>query len=168
MNQSEKHPTIKDLQDYFESETNNQKTKSLSNHVKGCDKCSLVLSEMAKIDILFSKEIEKEIPKALRETTISKAKLALQFKRQALKAKEIDLIAKSERKEKVVTFVRDYKRTLFQDLKLPAIQASALFVLMGVLTEISRTEIITSDEKIINNEFKVFYSELEGEKNEDF
>jgi hypothetical protein len=162
-----KHPSIKSIQDYFENETDSSNSNSISKHIKQCEKCSLVLAEMAKLDILFSQVKEVETPSKLKAETISKASLVLQKRRQAHKVEKIERALKEERNEKVVTFVKNYKRTLFQDLKLPALQASALFILMGVLTEISRTEIITSEDKIINNDFKVFYTDLEGDKNED-
>jgi hypothetical protein len=162
-----KHPSIQNLQDYFENETKSSKSQLISTHVKSCDKCSLILSEMAKMDIIFSQSKSIAAPLNLRDKTLSKTNLILQKRREALKESQIEKKLKEERNEKVVSFVKNYKRSIFQDLKLPALQASALFILMGVITEISRTETITSEDKIINNEFKVFYSELEGDKNED-
>jgi len=162
-----KHPSLKDLQEYFENETGEARSIDLSAHLKTCDKCTFVLSQMAKVDILISKAKLKEVPETLSLRVKARALEALREKRSELKTSRIHAEYKKERKEKIRNFISDYKANLFDDLKLPVMQASALFILMGVLTEVSRTEIIANDEKLINNEFKVYYSELEGELSED-
>lgn len=153
-----KHPSIKVLQDYFENEAESKTVDSLSNHIKNCNKCSLILSEIAKLDIIFAKSEVKDVPLDLKEKTMSKANLVLKRRRELLKEKSLKAQTKQSRRERVSAFV---------DLKMPALQASALLLFIVVFTEVSRTEVITINEKVINNEFKVFYSDLEGEINED-
>ena len=162
-----KHPSLKELQNYFENESSVEKSERISLHLKTCDKCTFILSQMAKVDILISQSKQVEVPGKLASKTKSNALALLKEKRAELKKEQIAIESRKDRNEKIVNFVKDYKANLLNDLKLPVMQASALFILMGVLTEISRTETIISDEKIINNEFTVFYSELEGESNED-
>ena len=89
-----------------------------------------------------------------------------------MRQKNID---KVERKEKriekvtnVITDINELRRNALNELKLPALQAAAAMLVLGVVTEYARTSTEVEDYKIFNDEVTVVYSELQGDMNEDY
>jgi hypothetical protein len=162
------HPNLKQLQDYFENEKSNFDNDQLKKHLGECDKCSLVLSEMAKVDILFSKtKATVEVTELVKNETLSKANTLIA---QIRIAKNEKIERKEKRIEKVtsvITDINEIRRNALSELKLPALQAAAAMLVLGIVTEYARTSTEVENYKIFNDEVTVVYSELQGENNED-
>ncbi len=160
------HPSIKDIQNYFESIEDKSKTTSLKKHIESCDKCTLILSQMAKIDILLNKDSEVEVSTKVQAETFFKASSLLKEKRLNLKKEKIQKEIKLENIQVIKNFLTNYTNSTLKNLKYPLAQASALLVLIAFLTEASRDKEIIQSEKILKNEFSVVYAESEGEISE--
>lgn len=161
-----KHPSFKILQDYFENETNSDK---LRIHLHNCQKCSVVLSEMAKVDVLFSKANEIKVRGEVKKATFSAASVLLKELRDK---KEIKSAKQENRKDKIenlVRFVRDWKEDALGELKLPALQVGSMAIMLFVITKVATTSVEVEHYQIINNDIEVTYSELQGlDTNEDY
>jgi hypothetical protein len=159
-----KHPKVYTLQEYFENHTDTQLSGKIKNHLSECDRCSLIVSEMAKIDILFAKTHSESLPINKKEILLNKAQTLLAQKRSS-----IDLQAKKRdelriRKEKILDRVSDYQVSLFGEMKRPILQTTALLIVCAVFTEFSRSSLVTINNKIINSDVRIFYSEQHKEQ----
>jgi len=162
------HPSLKQLQDFFENEKSNFDNDQLKKHLSSCDKCSVILSEMAKVDILFSKTKETvEVTELVKNETLSKANTLLSQIRSAKNEKVERKEKRIEKVTNVITDINEIRRNALNELKLPVLQAAAAMLVLGVVTEYSRTSIETEEYKILNDEVTVVYSELQGDMNED-
>lgn len=161
-----KHPSLVILQDYFEGELSNSKERLLQLHLEQCDRCSMVLSEMAKVDILFSKKEKIVVSQELKEKVFSDVFALLDKK---IENKETKLNKKEERIAKVKTLSTELKGLLdfgIRELSNPLVQAASLVLILGLVTEIARTQTETKQINIIDNHVNVVYSELQGDQNE--
>lgn len=161
-----KHPSLHDLQDYFEGESTPKLESKIHQHLDECDRCSLILSEMAKVDILFSKHKKIEVTKKTKEAIFNEAFNLLDKKKEKIEFKSS---LKEKRKDKVRDFSKKIEELLefgFRELSNPIVHAASLALILGVVTEVARTETETKDINIIENHISVVYSELQGDNNE--
>lgn len=161
-----KHPSFKELQDYFECESSDDLSSRIKKHIETCDKCSQVLSEMAKVDVLFSKQDEVEVSSEVKEVIFSKAHLMLKKKRDSIQA---NVNKKEKRKEKVteaISILESLKEGALAEFKMPALQTAAIGLFLVVLTKVATTETYIEYNQIISDDVQVVSSELLGEDNE--
>jgi hypothetical protein len=158
------HPSLKNLQDYFEAEVNSLKIKS---HLDSCDRCSLIVGQMAKVDILFSKTNEVIVSESVKTEIFSKASFLLKQKREQV---ELDVVKKNmrvQKKEEILKRISMLRSNALAELQMPILQSAALMVLLVVFTKVSTTHREIEHYKIIENDTAVFYSELQGDEDED-
>jgi hypothetical protein len=159
-----KHPKVHTLQEYFENHTDTQMSEKIKTHLSECDRCSLIVSEMAKIDIIFAKTQSESLALNKKEILLRKAKTLLAQKRS-----NIELQAKKEdqlriKKEKILGRVSDYKVSLFGEMKRPILQTAVLLIVCAAFTEFSRTSLVTINKKTISGDVRIFYSEQSKEQ----
>ena len=163
-----KHPSLKQLQDYFENEKSNFNDDQMKSHLDSCNKCSSILSEMAKVDILISKSNRSiEVSKEVKVSTFNSANALLAQMRQSKASKVEKKEKRVEKVNSVITDINELRKNALNELKLPVLQAAAAMLVLGIVTEYSRTSIEIKENKIFNDEVTVVYSELQGENNED-
>ena len=162
------HPSLKQLQDYFENEKSNFNDNEMNSHLEACDKCSGVLSEMAKVDILVSKSaVRVDVSKEVKTNTLNSASELLAQMRTAKASKVEKKEKRVEKVNSVITDINELRKNALSELKLPVLQATAAMLVLGIVTEYSRTSTKIEENKIFNDEVTVVYSELQGENDED-
>ena len=75
----------------------------------------------------------------------------------------------NKRKDKVRDLSKNIQGLLdfgLKELSNPLIHAASLVIILGVITEIARTETETKQFNIIENDISIVYSELQGDQNE--
>jgi hypothetical protein len=164
-----KHPSLKQLQDYFENEESSFNDEQMKSHLDSCDKCSAILSEMAKVDILISKSSRSVVvSEEVKINTLSNANALLAQIRQSKASKVEKKEKRIEKVNSVITDINELRKNALNELKFPALQAAAAMLVLGVVTEYARTSVEIEEYKILNDEVTVVYSELQGDKNEDY
>ena len=161
------HPSLKTLQDYFSGEAEVEKLPRLKKHLAECDECSKILSEMAKVDILFSHSKKVLVSKKTKTEIMKKADM---FFTEIEQTKAATLAKKEKQKEQVdlmVRFLREWREGALSELKMPIMQATSLAILVVVATQMARTTTMIENYKIVNDEVEITYSELEGDLDED-
>lgn len=163
-----KHPSFKELQDYFECESPDDLSIRVKNHTENCDKCSHVLSEMAKVDVLFSKQEQIQVPVEVKDEVLSKAKYLLKQKRNSI---QLSTDKKEKRKEKIseaISVLESLKQGALAEFKIPALQTAAISLFLIVLTKVATTETYIEYNQVISDDVQVISSELLGEDNETY
>ncbi len=161
-----KHPNYKILQDYFESESSEEVSSKIKSHIENCDKCSLVLAEIAKVDVLFSAQEQEQVRVKIKDEVFTKAQLLLMQKRDSL---QVSSDKKERRKEKVseaISILESLKQGAFAEFKIPVLQTAAISLFLVVLTKVATTETYIEYKQIISDDVQVISSELLGEDNE--
>ena len=92
-----KHPSFKDLQDYFEAEL---ESREISMHIEHCNRCSKIMSEMAKVDILVSK-LKKDKEYSKKEELFRDAAKLLSKRRESIEKSMAKENEKYQRKLKI-------------------------------------------------------------------
>ena len=161
-----KHPSFKLLQDYSENECSEQISKKVRLHLSECDKCSDVLSEMAKVDVFFSKHVVVETPEYLKAQVFSKAQVLLEQKREILHSKELKKEKRKEQVTEAISLLESLKNGALSEFKIPAMQTAAISLFLIVLTKVATTETYIEYNQLINDDVQVINSELLGDENE--
>lgn len=163
-----KHPTLKQLQDYFENEISEQVSESLRAHLEECDKCSNILSEMAKVDVIFSKPIDLEVPRSIKNTVFANASVLLKTKRDKVDLKQAKKDKRKEQLVKTLDILKELKEGALSELKIPALQTAAISLFLVLLTKVATTETYIDNSQIINDDVRVINSEYLGDDNETY
>jgi hypothetical protein len=158
------HPSLKDLQDYFEAEVNSTHIKL---HLDSCERCSLIIGQMAKVDILFSKSAKIEVSKPVKEKVFANALLLLKEKREKIDLRLEKKNLRAQQREDILKKIAKLRRDALSELQMPIMQSAALAMLLIVFTKLSTTHTEIEHYKIIENDTAVIYSELQGDNNED-
>ena len=154
-----KHPSMKVLQDYFEAEIN---SKQLIQHVNECERCSLILSEMAKVDVLYQRTDKIEISLKTRESVFDNAKSLLNERKSKTESK-------SKRKEvqlNTIESIKNFHQGLLNEFAPLLIQSTAAVILIFLYTKISTTQTEIIKYQIIDNNVHEVYSDYQGDQNE--
>lgn len=154
-----KHPTFKAIQDYFEGESSD-KSQKLSEHFKSCDRCSTVLAQMAKVDILFSKQEMSRPSATIKNETFLKASELLKLKRNKREHKH----DYSKRFKEITYNIHELLSETLITWRSPLIQVGSLCIIMIVFTKISTEKTYIKKYKLIQDEPQIIYSEYAGEK----
>lgn len=161
-----KHPSLKNLQDYFENELDTKHATAIKEHTDECQRCSLILSEIAKVDVLFSKAIKGNVSPEVKSQTLKRASTLLKQRRaKTSQRKESSRLRKEKLDQAQEAFINWHLEAL-RELKIPALQAASLSLFLVVLTKLSTTQNLVIEDKLIDDSVQVIYSEGEGEYNE--
>ena len=161
-----KHPSLKQLQDYFEHESSDFSEDMMRQHIEDCQQCSLVLAQMAKVDILFSKSEAITVSEETKEKVFSQASELLALKKNQIKAKQEQADIRKEKIQDTLQSIRELKESALSELKIPALQTVAISTFLIVLTKFATTHTTTENYQIINDDVQVISSELSGEEDE--
>lgn len=161
-----KHPSYKILQDYFECETSEEVSSKIKTHIEICDKCSLVLSEMAKIDVLFSTQEQEQVRVKIKDEVFTKAQLLLKQKRDSLQVSSDKKERRKEKMSEAISILESLKQGALAEFKVPALQTAAISLFLIVLTKVATTETYIEHNQVISDDVQVISSELLGEDNE--
>jgi hypothetical protein len=163
-----KHPGLNVLQDYFEAETESLQIKS---HLEECDRCSRIISEMAKVDIYFSRDKSTEVSSEVKEKVFTNASKLLIARRKTITAGLEKKRSRQEKSERVLQKISKLRSDALSELKLPIMQSAALAMAILVFTKVSTTHTKTEYYNIIDNDIQVLDAEAQkddviGEDNE--
>lgn len=161
-----KHPSFKQLQDYFESEETGSFDFAIQRHMEQCDQCTKILEQMAKVDILFSKAEQMSLSQGVEDKIFSAASRLLEEKRQKIDVKNNQKLKRKERIDTAIKSFDDFKKNALSELKIPALQTAALSAFLILLTKYATTQTVIKNYKVISDDVQVITSELSGEEDE--
>lgn len=161
-----RHPSLKELQDYFENETSEKASQKVRRHLEECNKCSKVMSEMAKVDILFAKSEGVEAPAHLQQEVMAKASELLASRRAIKELKSVKQEKRKQQLSKTIKALQELKEGALSELKIPVLQTAAISLFLIVLTKVATTETYIEYNQVISDDVQVVHSELLGDENE--
>ncbi len=161
-----KHPKLSTLQDYFENELNSVQSEILKNHLMDCNQCTLVLSQMAKVDVRFKMNTQEPISNAAKDKIFANAKVLLEMKRKKI----ADAQDKSKQFEEWHRGMKDLILNSFKEFKVPAFQLASLTLLLGYIVSVNQTIKIFKEKPLAEDVVVYFHDDNdlpnEGELNE--
>lgn len=157
------HPSLKHIQDYFENEIkHDEDVQRVQKHLDSCDRCSLILSEMAKVDILVAKNNSKRPSASIKLDTLNSG-----FAILAKKRAQADLDQKrKDRAYEALKGLQNLKQQAMKELTIPLLQTAVICIILTTFVSISSESSYTEKYEIIPNEVGVFTSDYIGENNE--
>ena len=159
------HPSYRELQDYLESETN---SKLIRTHLDHCERCSLIVAQMAKVDILVLKTKELKVSESTKKSIFMQASTLLEAKRNQAQKKQSKKEVRIQKKDEFIQRLSRLNAGALQELRAPLLQSVFLTVLIIVFTKVSTTHRKIEKYKIIENDFSVTYSENQGDSIENY
>lgn len=163
------HPSLRDIQDYYENESNDKVSSDIAKHIESCTKCSIIIAQIAQVDILFYKSVkEKVMPSGLRQKTLEAAMEALAKRKVEKERFEEAKQSKDRTNEKVINFITESSINILNGMKKPAMQVATILLIVTTITEVARTKTFISKNNLIKNKFEIIYSKTEGDKNENY
>ncbi len=150
-----KHPSFKDLQDYFEAEL---ESREISMHMENCNRCSEIMSEMAKVDILVSK-LKKDEEYSKKEKLFRDASKLLSQRREDIEKSTAKLNKKNQRKLKINLMVSELSYLTADQLRRFLFQFASICLFLFFIFRVSIHKKQISKHNLINNNVEVFYSE---------
>lgn len=155
-----KHPSFKDLQDYFEAEL---ESREISMHMENCNRCSEIMSEMAKVDILIGK-LKKDKEYSKKEELFRDASKLLSKRRENFEKSTAKLNKKNQRKLKINLMVSELSSLTTGQLKSLVFQFATISLILFFMFRFSIHRKQISKHNLINNNVEVFYSEQRMKK----
>ncbi|MBI2519052.1 MAG: hypothetical protein HYV97_01485 [Bdellovibrio sp.] len=131
-----KHPRLSTLQDYFENEMNEIQIGLLKEHLLDCDQCTLILSQMAKVDNKVKSVSRIPISEQTKKRIFTEAKARLQAKRNKL---DVDQHCARNREERMKE-LKDLLRNALSEFRAPALQVASLGTVIGFIVLAIQTE----------------------------
>ncbi len=153
-----KHPSFKQLQDYFEAETNSER---IQEHLEECNRCSEIVGQMAKVDIIFSKSSKVEVSETIKKKIFHDASSLLRQRRELIQKNVNKKISRAELRTSILKKIKELRDDALSELHLPIFQSAALTVLLIIITKVATTSTEIEYYEIIENDMTVVYSELE-------
>ncbi len=134
-----KHPQFSTLQDYFENELSDVQSRLLKEHLLDCNECSLILSQMAKVDTKFKSQNLRTVSSFTRERIFSDARRVLEEKKTK--------IHNAQKKAKVLEDwtqdMKDLIATAINDLRAPAFQLASVSAVIAFVIIANQSEQIS-------------------------
>lgn len=153
-----KHPTYKIIQDYFEGEISDENQKLIS-HFEDCNKCSIILAQMAKVDILLSRKAVSKPSVSVKQETFLAASKLLELRRKRVNRSKVY----SHKIKNLSEYLNNLSKDISLDWRNPFIQISTICILMVVVTKFSTERTYIKKYKLIQDEPQIIYSEFAGD-----
>lgn len=163
-----KHPSLRQLQDYFENEVSEDFSTRIRKHLEECDRCSQILSEMAKVDIYFAKDKQFQIEPELKQEIFQNAKELLKYRKEKTDLKKQKRQVRKEQVSDFISKISEFREGAFSELKTPLLQTMAISLFLVIITKMGTTQTYIETKKIIKDDVEVIHSELLGEENETY
>lgn len=139
-----KHPRNEILQDYFENALNTYHEGLVKEHLLNCDQCTLILSQMTVIERKIKNDEAFKVSASVKDKILNSAKLKLEMKRTKVMLAETTIQKKEEKREerlkKLEDFVRQSKKSLLVEIKIPVIQACSISLLLLTVIAIEKAQ----------------------------
>jgi len=146
-----KHPKLSTLQDYFENELNEVQSGLVKGHLLDCDECTMMLSQMAKVDTCLKKTAKSVVSDALKSRIFSDAKVLLEAKRKKIEVAENYSKATEEWFQSMGALVQN----AISELKVPVFQLASLSILIGYIVTVNQVEKVI-EKKPLSEEVVVY------------
>lgn len=151
-----KHPSFSTLQDYFENELNQIRSELVKDHLLDCDKCTSILSQMAKVDTRFKSAGTMTVPEHLKQRIFSDAKAMLEEKRKQIEEH-------NQRTKPFDEWMQEMRLLVQQNLiefKAPTLQLASLTLVIGFVVAANRNEQIVTTKPLSEEVVVYTHSEM--------
>ncbi len=127
------HPRYEILQDYFENALNLKDEERVKQHLLACDDCTQVISHFVVIETKLQKQPVLQVSAETKLRIMGSAG-------RLLKEQRLRLQQENERQEWLSNHLKEWKESIFPELRIPALQLASLALVLTVVVSVEKKQ----------------------------